>query len=232
MIDAYLKLKGIKGECVDKQFLGKGVIQLLSCTVNGDSAPEGAGGEPVREQVGGTGAWMEQTSERRFISQGTGGTGGTGGPGLTTTKPPILLPEVWPFSFDITKTTDTATGQLFQKFCQYKTLSSESGNASNTVIESAKLWVRKSGGTKKDGFPLTYFLWEFRILQVTAFNWTSQTDGSVQENVSFRFGQCQMTYTPQTTAGKAGVGEPLASPWDLQQNTNAFTAVADSDVLG
>jgi type VI protein secretion system component Hcp len=228
MLDAFLKIKGITGECIDKQFLGKGVIQLLSCTVNGDSAPADETGAPAGEEIGGrTGVWIapDGTINRAPLTEMQSPPIDTNPP--PTTEPPPKPPEqVWPFSFDISKRADMATPLLYLKFCQYKLLSKENANASGSFIETAKMWVRKSSGAS----PFVYFVWEFRKLQVTAFSWTGGSNGDINESVSFRFASCKLTYTAQGKTGQKQ-GEPIESPWDLQTNTKTVAPVGDTDVF-
>jgi type VI protein secretion system component Hcp len=151
----------------------------------------------------------------------------SGTPPPSEEKPDEPAELIWPFTFDISKKTDLSSAALFSKFCQYKVLSKETANASNSFIPSAKLWVRKASG----GDNLVYFVWEFRKLQVTAFSWMADSAGEVTESVSFRFGSCQLSYIPQAvTGGKAG--QPLFSPWDLHTNTKTVEKLEDAEVLG
>lgn len=229
MIDAFLKIKGIKGECIDAVYKTKGVIQVLDCTVNGDSAPEGEDeedeGEVIGQAAGRTAGWVDE--ETGFLKEGP-----LGPPQVDPEPPPEPEPKPkperkWPFTFDITKFSDTATPALFTKFCQYKVLTKENENAGGSFIESAKLWVRKSA----NGKAFVYFTWEFRKLQVTNFYWSSNSDGTIKETVSFRFSSCQLSYTPQAVTGDKAA-EPLFSPWDLETNTKEATPLPDSEVLG
>lgn len=231
MIDAFLKIKGIKGECIDKTYLSKGVIQLLECEVNGEDMAQDESGNPTGEAISSASVWV---GDDGFINQGPPVPAPITmiAPPVSTTDPetkpePPKAPEmVWPFTFDITKLADTASSALFLKFCQYKVLSKENANASGSFIPSAKLWVRKAAG----GTAFVYFVWEFRKLQVTSFKWSGASDGNVTESISFRFASCQMSYTAQDSTGTQK-GQPVFSPWDLQSNTKTVTALPDTEVL-
>jgi|GEM_PF-3093135 len=294
LVDAFMKLKGIKGESTDERFRGKGVIQLESVRV-GDASGETPWSKMLRavkrilegEEAAGKGGpkkgsveaklakrddkdrvaqdqflekieaidhhfglqeFKEAIEELKKALDNVQSVGSTIASDIKSymlkmikvaedeeeqkvksggqAKEEEAAQEKMSVAIHIRKMVDLATPLLFSKFCKYKTLSDES-TASDVIIPSAKLWIRKAGD------PLVYKEWQFRTLSVTAFEWTSREDGTIEENVSFTGNTVRVKYTPQDITGKAVVGKTVTSEWNFPTNTKeGVVDVPDTEVTG
>lgn len=120
-------------------------------------------------------------------SVGHGGGGGTGTVNVS--------------SFVITKKTDAASAEMFQKCCQ------------GEHFPTGKLTLYKSGGS---GGALDYLVYEFEELYVDAIQWSGMDGGDnvPQEVISFSFGKVSITYAEQNPDGTRG-GDHVGS-WDVR----------------
>jgi type VI secretion system Hcp family effector len=124
------------------------------------------------------------------VSIGTG-TGGAGG-------------KAGFHEFTITKQVDSATPDFF-KSCL-------TGSHYKTVV----IQMRKAGG---DGSAKTYLQYTFKLVSVTNASWSSGSDGSPSEIISFQFGAVDIQYQSQTGGGSTS--NALAPYW---RNSNASGA--------
>jgi type VI secretion system secreted protein Hcp len=107
--------------------------------------------------------------------------------------------------FSIMKRTDSASPVLMQ------------GCASGQHYDSAVLSLRKAGGAAA----LVYLTYTFSEVFIESIQWSGSTGGDdvPTESVSFAYGTLQVSYTPQTKTGTAGVAVP--GGWSVITNAKA-----------
>jgi type VI secretion system secreted protein Hcp len=106
-------------------------------------------------------------------------------------------------SFNIMKKSDAASPPLFLACCK------------GSHYTNAHVVLRKAGGDA-----LEYLKYDFNEVFVESIQWSGSSGGddTPTESVSFAFGKCDITYTPQKGKGEQGTAIPAS--WDLRSNVD------------
>ncbi len=106
-------------------------------------------------------------------------------------------------SFNIMKTTDTASAILFQACMK------------GDHFPKAKVTLNKSGGDAA----LPYLIYEFAEVYISGVQWSGSSGGDDRpvESLSFDFGTVKVTYSQQTETGSAG--EQIIGKWNVRTQT-------------
>ncbi len=109
-------------------------------------------------------------------------------------------------AFTVTKTVDKASPLLFLTSCL------------GGHYEGVTLSLRKSGGSQSDaGTP--YIVWEFKLVFIEKIQWSSGDDAPT-EDITFRYGAIQFSYTPQLAGGTQGT--QVQTTWSQILNDKEF----------
>jgi type VI secretion system secreted protein Hcp len=109
--------------------------------------------------------------------------------------------------FVIRKTTDKASGVLFQACC------------TGAHFPEAVLSIRKTIGTGK---PSVYLVYRFSMVFCSKVEWSGPGDEGPIESVTFAYGALQVSYQSIDAATGALVGTPVLISWNQVVNTPQF----------
>jgi type VI secretion system secreted protein Hcp len=108
-------------------------------------------------------------------------------------------------TFTVKKNIDTSSSHIFWTCC------------AGGHFEDVSLLVRRAGGTRSASGQV-YLQFDFKLVAVENIAWSN---GDVpSEDITFRFGALQFTYTPQNQDGSSGT--PIVTSWDQILNTDDF----------
>lgn len=112
-------------------------------------------------------------------------------------------------SFNVMKMTDNCSPSLFLACCN-------GGHYGDGHVV-----LRKAGGAQ-DKTGLEYMKYDFKEVFVDSVQWSGSSGGDDRpmESVSFSFGACQVTYSPQAATGSEGTDNIVA--WSLVLNNNTL----------
>jgi type VI secretion system secreted protein Hcp len=113
--------------------------------------------------------------------------------------------------FKIKKAVDKASTNMYLALCQ------------GLVFNGVFLVLQKSVGTSGAAAAQStspYLIWEFNMFMVEKIDW-SHADDEPEEEVTFKFGSCQMSYSQQTQQGKLLAA--LTTSWDQLSNSKTPT---------
>jgi len=144
----------------------------------------------------------------------------------------IALTDEWSFSLEnklnITQHTSGAgAGKAeFEAFTIKKQVDTASANllvacGSGAHFQGVTVKIFKAGGNFTSAKSNLYVCWTFNQLAVEKVEW-SYADPAPEENVTFKFGSCSISYGQQSAAGKitpAGLGS-----WNQISNTADLTS--------
>ena len=112
--------------------------------------------------------------------------------------------------FTIQKLVDSMSPKIFRAL------------ATGVHFKTASLVVRKAGGGGTGESQPVFLQFDFKIVYAASQNWSgSAGDDSPFENVTFKLGLVQVTYTPPGTKGAPGT--PIIQAWDQLHNRDDFT---------
>lgn len=190
-IDAFLLLDGIKGECLDADHAGEGVIEIDEFSLSGD-----APGHKKKKKPAKTPSTFGRPEGGRFGN-----------------VPPPPVPDdddddedSIPFKFDVTKGVDSSSPALYLAYCKF----AQRNDKTESVFKTGKLWMRRAGGSTGH---IDFLVWEFTNLHITSFEWKCGGDGIPSEEIRFTFATCRVIYTPQELTGQAKTAIPAG--WDF-----------------
>ena len=106
--------------------------------------------------------------------------------------------------FKIKKSVDLASPQMYMALVQ------------GLVFNGVFLVLQKSVGAPSGQSTAPFLIWEFNMFMIEKIDW-SHADEEPEEEVTFKFGACQMQYWVQTKAGK--LKGPYPASWDQLTNS-------------
>ncbi|HVJ51646.1 MAG TPA: type VI secretion system tube protein Hcp [Aliidongia sp.] len=109
--------------------------------------------------------------------------------------------------FKVKKAVDAASPHLYLSLCQ------------GVVYNHVYLVLQKStGGQSGTQSTAPYLIWEFIGFMIEKIDW-SHADDEPEEEVTFKFGACQISYSQQAETGALKAAAPAA--WDQLTNSNS-----------
>lgn len=143
----------------------------------------------------------------------------------------ITLGESWSFGVENKlniKTTTQGGGSGKAEFQEFKIKKSVDTSSTSLYTSLAKglvyngvfLVLQKSIGSSSTSQSTSPFLiWEFNMFMIEKIDW-SHADEEPEEEVTFKFGACQVTYWQQTQKGTL-VNKSLNAAWDQLSNSDS-----------
>jgi len=204
-LDAFLKIKGITGECHDAGMIkraGQGVMELSKVEFKGTAISKRSG-----RGKGSGGGMFSRESDTDVEDEEE---------------------EEKPFTLQISKLVDSASPILYQHYCIWAG-QDPAAIKNRPPYKAAKLWVRKAGVGKEPEYPgLIYFTFEFTELKIISFSWDFDSSGEAGEDIEFQFNTCLVKYRKQDITG--GLNETVIRGYDFKQNKLYGKELGDGDV--